>query len=222
MFPGSLASPFTLGPASEIVNDVACGMCQVFQQTFRRRPGAVEYYIHPFHMRSIYAHKVEGMLDTVSIAIVQNPFAGSTVSDHPWVIQDIAQKSGWISPVPESCLPNNVVPQQLQPMADFEVIRGWLNLCSAIHHETCYPVLGRTMFKIRLIDCLSRTLVCRPDYFDRSYVALSYVWGLTATDQPTAHPAANESKLVGPLPKVIEDAIIATQKLGFRYLWVDR
>lgn len=56
------------------------------------------------------------------------------------------------------------------------------------------------------------------------YVALSYVWG------PSLDPPEYFAKLEGKssesvlwkLPNTIEDAIEATLRLDYRYLWVDR
>jgi hypothetical protein len=67
-----------------------------------------------------------------------------------------------------------------------------------------------------LIECQTRTLVPAEDH---PYVALSYVWGpihgiFKFTDDSEQLPTK--------LPRTIEDAITVTQKLDFRYLWVDR
>ncbi|RSL61345.1 hypothetical protein CEP53_005146 [Fusarium sp. AF-6] len=51
------------------------------------------------------------------------------------------------------------------------------------------------------------------------YVALSYVWGQSPSDQQQ-HQTIEES--LGVIPAVIEDAIRVTLELGYEYLWVDR
>ncbi|RMJ17162.1 hypothetical protein CDV36_003152 [Fusarium kuroshium] len=51
------------------------------------------------------------------------------------------------------------------------------------------------------------------------YVALSYVWGQSPSDQQQ-HQTTDES--LGVIPAVVEDAIRVTLELGYEYLWVDR
>jgi hypothetical protein len=52
------------------------------------------------------------------------------------------------------------------------------------------------------------------------YVALSYVWGKPVRDYDDDPCSGDE--LPEALPATVEDAIIATQQLGYRYLWVDK
>jgi hypothetical protein len=53
---------------------------------------------------------------------------------------------------------------------------------------------------------------------DAGYLTLSYCWG-----KHTAEATTRDKTLPLPrLPPTIEDAILATKGLGFRYLWVDR
>lgn len=72
----------------------------------------------------------------------------------------------------------------------------------------------------RLIECATRKLVTLSEIAEvekLEFIALSYVWGSKdASDNPT------ENGLLTHTPKVIDDAIIATQCMGFGYLWVDR
>jgi hypothetical protein len=51
------------------------------------------------------------------------------------------------------------------------------------------------------------------------YVALSYVWG-----RPTvSRPEQTQMEINGiKVPQVVLDAIAVTQRLGLKYLWVDR
>ncbi|KAK4161773.1 heterokaryon incompatibility protein-domain-containing protein [Cladorrhinum sp. PSN259] len=82
------------------------------------------------------------------------------------------------------------------------------------HQKSCCPVPDpkRNMLSIKPFDCWTRSIIIRPDGHD--YVALSYVWGNTSEPDSTG--------LTNSLPNTIEDAITTTQKLGFRYLWIDR
>ncbi|PTD04174.1 hypothetical protein FCULG_00000034 [Fusarium culmorum] len=58
------------------------------------------------------------------------------------------------------------------------------------------------------------------------YAALSYAWGLVNNSHSSRTTASNLEEMLrglpfSQLPKTIQDAIVFTRKLGFRYLWVD-
>jgi Heterokaryon incompatibility protein (HET) len=69
---------------------------------------------------------------------------------------------------------------------------------------------------MHVIDCLSRTVVPSTSA-TKDYATLSYVWG-------NQLPGITEfqNRILGSLPKVVEDAILLVRRLGIRYLWVDR
>jgi hypothetical protein len=98
----------------------------------------------------------------------------------------------------------------------YETVKNWINLCQVMHTTVCMIKGPSTVRYQKLIDCQTRTLVPAEDH---PYVALSYVWGSISeifkfTD--------GSEQLPTKIPRTIEDAITVTQKLGFRYLWVDR
>ena len=98
----------------------------------------------------------------------------------------------------------------------YEAVKNWIKLCQVMHTTICITKDPSTVRYQKLIDCQTRTLVLAKDH---PYVALSYVWGVI----PKIFDITNDSeKLPTMLPRTIEDAIIVTQKLDFRYLWVDR
>lgn len=95
---------------------------------------------------------------------------------------------------------------------DFVKVRGWLEDCRAAH-LSCEPENSHLLLNLKVIDCVNRMVVVAP--IGCSFVALSYVWGqLPADSQVLELPVA--------FPPTVEDAIVATQKIGYRYLWVDR
>jgi hypothetical protein len=58
---------------------------------------------------------------------------------------------------------------------------------------------------------------------DKSFVALSYVWG---TNQTFILLSTTKDQLMTgfraeQLPKTIQDAIIVSRRIGLRYIWVD-
>lgn len=102
-------------------------------------------------------------------------------------------------------------------------LAGWLRQCK--EHKACrnglpeQPVLPRRVIEVdkheaRLVETIGDTA---------QYVALSYCWG---GPQPfrlrQSNKAQYEHDLVrSTLPKTIRDALCVTEKLGFRYIWID-
>ncbi|KAG9203836.1 hypothetical protein G6514_001997 [Epicoccum nigrum] len=99
--------------------------------------------------------------------------------------------------------------------ADLGLVKSWLSECNTMHIEKCRPQNRQYVRNLKVIDCSERVIVPAPP--DCSFVALSYVWG-----PPSAQPDLASSELNKVLPPTIEDSITVTQKLGFRYLWIDR
>lgn len=109
---------------------------------------------------------------------------------------------------------------QMEPESiDYMALRQWISDCVENHATTCAMTRPLHLRNLQVIDCESKTIVPYPGCGVK-YVALSYVWGdfkddLTETSSPS-------SKLPPHPPKVVEDSIIVTKELGYRYLWVDR
>ncbi|KAJ4309251.1 hypothetical protein N0V84_011613 [Fusarium piperis] len=99
---------------------------------------------------------------------------------------------------------------------DFGRVRGWIACCAAHHGKRCNPSTHRPITSFRLIDCKTRDIVDGQPVMNQ-FVALSYVWGSSARE-----PATVDHDRVENAERVVEDAILATQALGCRYLWVDR
>ncbi len=102
---------------------------------------------------------------------------------------------------------------------NFELLRDWISSCTQ-HHEKCrrYAAESSEPRGIKLIDCETRHVIQAQS---QKYVALSYVWGLAALD-PGYDDRVKDGRMPDVLLKTIEDAILATMKLGYRYLWIDR
>jgi hypothetical protein len=101
--------------------------------------------------------------------------------------------------------------------ADFDRISDWLKFCRKYHIQFCSIPVGETVLGLQLIDCQGDNKVILATQ-DMKYVALSYVWGADsgAGVSPDGHVDWKQ------LPQTVCDAIHATRRLGFRYLWVDR
>lgn len=113
--------------------------------------------------------------------------------------------------------------RMLQPdYVDYRLLRAWVDVCQDSHEVTC-KIDDQIYSHLKVIDCSEKTIVRLPPSCE--YLALSYVWGAQGHDEDfNVVPAdsANMDGLPKSLPTVIKDAIIATQELGWRYLWVDR
>lgn len=103
----------------------------------------------------------------------------------------------------------------------FDRLLTWLQGCELEHQ--CLNVSGsqHCINGTRFIDCITRRVICIDDIGGSpslDYIALSYVWGPNSAGSVTM----NTKVLPIRLPQTIEDAIVAVQKLGIRYLWVDK
>jgi hypothetical protein len=99
---------------------------------------------------------------------------------------------------------------------DMNQLRSWLAECNAMHDSSCRPLYTGALQGFKVINCAQRTIELAPP--GCQYIALSYVWG----PQAASSRLPQDEDLRQMLPQTIEDSIIVTQALGFRYLWVDR
>jgi hypothetical protein len=98
----------------------------------------------------------------------------------------------------------------IQPLIDFNQPKEWLQLCDRLHVGHCGQNRDSIVSNLRLINCNTGQVV--KAIGDENYVALSYVWG---------REAASRENFTS-YPQTIQDAIIATQKLEYTWLWVDQ
>ena len=106
---------------------------------------------------------------------------------------------------------------------DWEKAVECMNRCK--DHEHC-PEDEETYLPTRVIDCSDPSkprLVHTNRQVRGHYCNLSYVWG---GDQPLKTTLSNIDTYINdgitpPIPQTIADAIFVTNKLGFKYLWVD-
>ena len=96
---------------------------------------------------------------------------------------------------------------------DFAVLQDWLRFCQDNHTTNCSTSKNRIHTK--LIDCETDKLV---DSGDLPYLTLSYMWGQGENGPKYSEVLPRRDTL----PATIKDALAATVKLGFRYLWIDR
>ncbi|KAF2244106.1 HET-domain-containing protein [Trematosphaeria pertusa] len=99
---------------------------------------------------------------------------------------------------------------------DFGLVKQWLNSCRTHHVKTCGQAPDRIATALRVIDCKTRKLCMAPP--GCPYIALSYLWGNTATSEESHPPEVLPSQV----PKTVEGAIAVALALEIPYLWVDR
>lgn len=102
---------------------------------------------------------------------------------------------------------------------DYEFVRQCLDFCQRrhYHYEMC-KITVTFPSSIKVIDCESLFVIPAP--LGCSYVALSYVWGPSDSEEPLRFGTGTSLPIS--LPKVIRDAIALTRNLNWRYLWVDK
>ena len=100
-------------------------------------------------------------------------------------------------------------------MVDFDEMKTWIRKCTERHSQRDEKDLS-SLVNLRVIDCedKGRRVITAPA--DAEFVALSYVWGSFGCDSKT------KSEHQSHLPLTVEDAALATERLGYRYPWVDR
>lgn len=126
-------------------------------------------------------------------------------------------RRGCILPAASSHREGAIIGRKIDPdKIDYGVISGWLSFCKERHTQLCHRRGDNRIENLRVIDCVTRKLVRLPSE-EAEFVTLSYVSGVSTT-----FGNGDNSELPVSVPKVTEDAIIVTVKLGFRFLWVDR
>ena len=109
-------------------------------------------------------------------------------------------------------------------LANTAICRKWKDLCLKQHAGTCNSLFSSEYLEwIRFVDIEERRII-KAEH-NKTYVALSYVWGgihklqLTkSTAQLLETPGALKTE---DLPATVADAIEVTRALGERYIWVD-
>jgi hypothetical protein len=111
----------------------------------------------------------------------------------------------------------------------FGLARKWLEACLSEHIHCDQARTGPVALPTRLIDAsiLNGQLFLRLTYPAKSekvvYVTLSHCWGGAGVFNLTkgTHDSMLQEISMVLLPRSFQDAIFATIKLGYRYLWID-
>ncbi|OAK96972.1 HET-domain-containing protein [Phaeosphaeriaceae sp. SRC1lsM3a] len=112
---------------------------------------------------------------------------------------------------------SGITPTQLAhalDRVDFRQIKIWLDACPS-QHSLCSLRRTAIVPGFRLINCDSKEICLATP--DQAYIALSYVWGSSSTDD-----MAVADRTANCFPNTIEDALLVAKEIGIPYLWVDR
>ena len=108
-------------------------------------------------------------------------------------------------------------------LADMRLIRTWKEHCLGSHSPSCSSSSGDTRKSIvRLIDVDRRCII--ESSGTEKWVALSYVWGganKMTLNSGNIDEYRKPGSLKENLPATIDDALVVTQALEEKYLWVD-
>jgi hypothetical protein len=177
----------------------SCPLCVLIVQTFKINKEDRKRKFRLLRSLSTVRIKERGWdsINTVMLATDQNP------------------KSAFL--VPQSR--KDPIIRLLEPLLSFDLVQEWLKLCIENHTKSCGQRKNSdsvsSIAGFKLIDCNTRGIV---DGQGISYATLSYVWGANSGPK-FSYPL---HRLPEQVPNTVEDAIIAVQALGFRYLWIDR
>ncbi|CAN9413657.1 unnamed protein product [Alternaria alternata] len=108
---------------------------------------------------------------------------------------------------------------QIQPEVDLAMMKGWLNFCNNNHRALCNQKFDlQVPAEFHVIDCTTRKIILWKHITGhKQYVTLSYVWG-----RPDQDVIFQKGVIPECVPRTIEDTLLLTTKLGYRYLWIDR
>lgn len=112
---------------------------------------------------------------------------------------------------------------------DVNVVRRWISSCCHHHQDKCNSAMWQNIHDLRMIDILEGCVVSIAHKID--YCALSYCWGhenrvrprfkLTSKTISYLEQPGVLGKLASKLPQTVQDAMTITERLGYRYLWID-
>ena len=206
-----------LGFSLENISESSCALCQLFFHARIRTDSIIKPIEYQLRAYSIFNRLNDMNLDRCP--------EGLKAKDLPCLAVLPSQRN---SSIPHTSIKfiflhsdkyghkRVFVPRAIPSFVDFSKVEAVLKYCQSKHSNLCgkYPTQVRGL---KLINCekdastpseVKKLLVLASS--SSSYVALSYVWGVSNV------------KDSDPLPKVISDAMIVTKKLGFQFLWVDQ
>jgi Heterokaryon incompatibility protein (HET) len=183
------------------------------------------------HLRAFSANRVFSRLpasemgdihDVTLMGVVRVPIrdVNSGKNNSRQSVEQGLEETGYICSIQAGHRESILRVRVLSPTSfDVERAMDCLVYCLANHRLTCSTIEASPVETLRVIDCQTRTIIRAPA--ECQYVALSYVWGSSTTSITSTMDQTTQSTIQN-APKVINDAIDVTLKLGLQYLWIDR
>lgn len=210
----------------ELIVDPACNVCQ-FIASFADNGHldcSSQYQLRIYPGTVIFgAVDTEPNWQSQSIALAVAPKVSA------WVDFDtISRKSGVILPFKPRTWENShqftfqgvlVNPR----CVDYDLVLRWIAECDNHHQNTCILRAGNPV-ALRCIDCHQKEILkVVPIRKTDRYIALSYVWGVSAVAALRNEKSCFDSQplSIKRVPQVVRDAMKVVSALGEQYLWVD-
>lgn len=112
----------------------------------------------------------------------------------------------------------------ISPFVATSLLKAWLKRAGVTCEDGLIKDRSQTKTRkelpsLTVIDCKHELLKIVPLPPEEHYLTLSYVWG---NPQDNEDEAVSNDTLPGRLPQTIQDTVVVTKSLGFRFLWIDR
>jgi hypothetical protein len=205
---------YPLGVVQKSMSQARCPLCRLFAAILPQNLKATRknYVLKAFSAiqhQFRYTYRTKQMLDSTILSIgPTNAVLWNPKFEHKLGTIHLARKH---IDDKRSILGNRIHPSKI----DYDIARSWIHYCKSYHKSYCNQqssTFATSIPGFKLIDCETRQVSRHIERVD--YVALSYVWGNACHASTRFVPK--------PASRTIEDAIIVTKALGFRYLWIDR
>ncbi|KPM43186.1 hypothetical protein AK830_g3361 [Neonectria ditissima] len=209
---------------AELRSDAGCRLCAFFVRYAEKHPDAAEGPNPPHYLRYEFD---EVDLGQATLYLLRYELGKPFVS-HKWHTQSAL-----------GCLPSTSTETASEGLSlggsfaqSMELGKMWIQQCE-MSHTMCQLQDASTFIPTRVIDVGPKrifrdltTPVLRDGYTlppGSQYLTLSHCWGGTV---PMRLMTSNVSSMMAiipfnRLPKTFQDAMVVTQHLGLRYIWID-
>jgi hypothetical protein len=209
------ATIYPLGVVHKSMLGSQCPLCRLFAAIYPGRSNSTEqmcvlkkFSAVQHHFRNSYRKK--SIRDTVILSI--SPMGTELWRPNHERKKGIIYLADENQPSRHQSILGNVINSR---RINYLMVKDWIHYCRAHHKGYCNHESSTELHSVagfKTIDCETRQVVKPSEKVE--YVALSYLWG--------SGSYASTRSVPNPASRVIEDAMVVTKELGFRYLWVDR
>lgn len=240
-----------LGTLQEVFSSSRCSLCKLVQEIINAYYGGqyltdildqggtvnVFFYRTPLDLSHDFYGAKDGSSIPCCLEIGFRTSRGLSVDRKDRESYDEFDRSGVLPAIFSLGVPNGGMPAKAfigreveEDSIDWDHVKNWITSCKQNAHfdqadVDSTPVERTMQSQLRVIDVDAACIVDLPPA--AAYVALSYQWGM---DQKLKLKVDNEELLCKPdylsspqgqPSRTIVDAMVATKRLNYRYLWVD-